>query len=136
MTSPLKTGQVLALDSASFVAVHDWHTSLPVLRATVAVSGALQRMGRSPLIRIGDDLKMDEIGVIRFVAIGSFSNSWRQQNVAGLRFTFDRAASGNERPSIRDAKNPQLIRALTFPAAQGTDYAIVTRTFDLATREP
>jgi hypothetical protein len=137
-TSPPKTGQILDLDSASFVAFHDWHTSLPVLQATVAVSGVLQRMGRTPLIRIGDDLKMDEIRGHPIIAIGSFSNSWTQQNVAGLRFTFDRGASGTDRPSIRDAKNPQRIRSLNsiFPAAQGTDYAIVTRTFDPVTREP
>ena len=95
-------------------------------------------MGKAPLIRIGDDLKMDEIRGHPIVAIGSFSNPWAKQNVTDLRFTFDRGASDSALPSIRDTRNPQRIWSLSrvFPQPQDSDYAIVTRTFDPVTREP
>ena len=133
-----RTGETLHLNPAPLQTFHDWHTSLPVLQATLSVSLALQRMGKAPLIRIGDDLKMDEIRGHPVVAIGSFSNSWAQQNIAGLRFTFDRGASDKAPPSIRDARDPQRHWSLlhTFPGPQDKDYAIVTRTFDPVTREP
>lgn len=89
-------------------------------------------------MRIGADLKMDELRGHPVIAIGSFSNPWTRQNVAGLRFTFDRGASDKEPPRIRDARNPQRSWSLAsiYPLPQNKDYAIVTRTFDAATGEP
>jgi hypothetical protein len=134
---PFENGAVPKLDPSDLVAFHDWHTSLPVLQATIAVTAALQRMGKTPVVRIGDDLKMDEVRGHPIIAIGSFSNSWTQHNVSGLRFTFERGAAF-ESPSIRDARDPNRRWSLarTFPDAQDKDYSIVTRTFDPATREP
>jgi len=57
-------------------------------------------------------LKMDELRGHPIIAIGSFSNPWTQQNVAGLRFTFDRGASDREAPRISDTLNPQRTRSL------------------------
>jgi len=83
-------------------------------------------------------LKMDELRGHPIIAIGSFSNPWTQQNVASLRFTFDRGASDREAPRIRDTLNPQRSWSLPhiYPEPQTKDYAIVTRTFDPVTREP
>jgi len=39
---------------------------------------------------------MDELRGHPIIAIGSFSKPWTQQNVAGLRFTFDRGVSDRE----------------------------------------
>jgi hypothetical protein len=133
-----RTGEPVNLNPAALQTFHNWHTSLPVLQATLSVALALQRMGKAPLIRIGDDLKMDEVRGHPVVAIGSFSNSWAQQNVTGLRFTFDRGSSDNAAPSIRDARDPRRHWSLpsVYPQPQDKDYAIVTRTFDPVTRGP
>ena len=134
----LKPGEYVRLTRSQAVSFHNWHTSLPVLQAALNISAALQHYGRTPLVRIGTDLKMDELRGHPVIAIGSFSNPWTRQNVAGLRFTFDRGASDEESPRIRDSQNPQRSWSLphVFPDAQDKDYAIVTRTFHPTTREP
>ena len=86
---PDESMQIRFSDVQSF---HNWHVSLPVVQATLLVSSALERKGRAPLVRIGNDLRMDELRGHPVIAIGSFSNPWTKQNVAGLRFTFDRGA--------------------------------------------
>ncbi|WP_263419498.1 hypothetical protein [Terriglobus albidus] len=136
--SRLKPGESLSLGLADVQAFHNWHISLPVLQATLSVTLALERKGKTPLVRQGTDLKMDELRGHPIIAIGSFSNPWTQQNVAGLRFTFDRGDSDSGPPRIRDAFNPQRLWSLlrTYPEPQAKDYAIVTRTFDPVTHEP
>jgi hypothetical protein len=105
---------------------------------TLSVALTLQRKGQVPLVRMGTDLKRDEPRGHPIIAIGSFSNPWTQENVSGLRFTFDRGASDNESPRIGDARNPNRSWSLAsiYPEPQKKDYAIVTRTFDPVTREP
>ena len=134
----LKKGESMKLGLSDVQDFHNWHISLPVLQATLSVALTLERKGKTPLVRLGTDLKMDELRGHPIIAIGSFSNPWTQQNVAGLRFTFDRGASDRESPRIRDTLNPQRSWSLPhiYPEAQAKDYAIITRTFDPATREP
>ena len=136
--SRLKPGESLSLGLTDVQTFHNWHVSLPVLQATLSVTLALERKGKTPLVRQGTDLKMDELRGHPIIAIGSFSNPWTQQNVAGLRFTFDRGDSDSGPPRIRDAFNPQRSWSLlrTYPEPQAKDYAIVTRTFDPVTHEP
>jgi hypothetical protein len=136
--SQLKPGESMKLELSDVQSFHNWHVSVPVLQATLSVALALERKGKTPLVRLGTDLKMDELRGHPIIAIGSFSNPWTQQNVAGLRFTFDRGASDREPPRIRDTLNPQRTWSLshTYPEPQTKDYAIVTRTFDPVTREP
>ena len=136
--SQLKPGELLQLGLSNVQGFHNWHTSLPVLRASLSVALALQRKGMTPLIRIGTELSPDELRGHPIIAIGSFSNPWTQQNVAGLRFTFDRSASDKEAPSIRDNRNPGRSWSLPsiYPKPQDKDYAIVTRTFDPVTHAP
>ncbi len=134
----LKPGGSMTLGWGDVQDFHNWHTSLPVLQATLSVALALQRKGQVPLVRMGTDLKRDELRGHPIIAIGSFSNPWTQENVSGLRFTFDRGASDNEPPRIGDARNPNHSWSLAsiYPEPQKKDYAIVTRTFDPVTREP
>jgi len=134
----LKQGESIQLGLNDVQDFHNWHVSLPVLQATVTVALTLERKGKTPLVRLGTDLKMDELRGHPIIAIGSFSNPWTQQNVAGLRFTFDRGATDRESPRIRDTLNPQRSWSLLhiYPDAQTKDYAIITRTFDPVTREP
>lgn len=136
--SRLKPGESVSLGLGDVQIFHNWHVSLPVLQATLSVTLALERKGKTPLVRQGTDLKMDELRGHPIIAIGSFSNPWTQQNVAGLRFTFDRGDSDSGPPRIRDAFNPQRSWSLprTYPEPQAKDYAIVTRTFDPVTHEP
>ena len=111
---------------------------LLVLQAALSVALALELKGKTPLVRIGTDLRMDELQGHPIIAIGSFSNPWTEQNVAGLRSTFDRGASDKDPPRIRDARNPGRSWSLPsiYSEPQDKDYAIVTRTFDPVTREP
>lgn len=134
----IKPGQAVSFAAGEIYPYHNWHVSLPVFQGTMSVALALQRKGQTPLVRIGTDLKRDEMRGHPIIAIGSFSNPWTQENVSGLRFTFDRGASDKERPHIRDARNPQRSWSLTtvFPQSQTKDYAIITRTFDPETHEP
>ena len=136
--SQLKPGESVNLGLRDVQNFHNWHVSMPVLQATLSVALALERKGKTPLVRLGTDLKMDELRGHPIIAIGSFSNPWTQQNVAGLRFTFDRGISDREPPRIRDTLNPQRSWSLlhTYPEPQAKDYAIVTRTFDPVTHEP
>lgn len=136
--SDLQPGQSLKLELGDFVGFHDWHVSLPVLQATLSVALALDHKGKTPLVRIGTDLRRDELRGHPVIAIGSFSNPWTEATVSGLRFTFDRGASDTGAPRIRDAQNPQRSWSLshTYPGPQDKDYAIITRTFDPVTREP
>jgi hypothetical protein len=133
----LRPGESLTLGPDNVIAFHDWHVSLPVLQAALSLSLSLQRKGRVPIVRIGSDLRRDELRGHPIITIGSFSNPWTEQNVSGLRFTFDRGASDREPPRIRDAFNPQRSWSLlhTYPDAQDKDYAIVTRTFDPVTHQ-
>lgn len=134
----LKPGETLDLRPEDVIGYHDWHVSMPVLQATLSVSLALGRRNKVPLIRIGTDMRRDELRGHPIIAIGSFSNPWIEQNVSGLRFTFDRGDSDREAPRIRDAQNPNRVWSLThtYPGPQTVDYAIVTRTFDPVTHEP
>jgi len=134
----LKQGESMKLGLSDVQDFHNWHISLPVLQATLSVALTLERKGKTPLVRLGTDLKMDELRGHPIIAIGSFSNPWTQQNVAGLRFTFDRGVSDKESPRIRDSLNSQRTWSLPhiYPEAQTKDYAIITRTFDPETREP
>lgn len=134
----LKTGGTITLGPDDLISFHDWHVSLPVLQATLSVALALERKGKTPLVRIGSDLRRDEVRGHPVIAIGSFSNPWVEQNVAGLRFTFDRGASDREPPRIKDSLHPQRTWSLphTYPDPQDKDFAIITRTFDPVTREP
>jgi len=134
----LKPGEFLKIDHSNVIGFHDWHVSLPVLQATLSVALALERKGKVSLVRIGTDLRRDELRGHPIIAIGSFSNPWTEQNVSGLRFTFDRGASDREPPRIRDSFNPKRSWSLphTYPEHQIKDYAIITRTFDPITREP
>jgi hypothetical protein len=136
--SRLKPGEFVQLGSNNLQSFHNWHTSLPVLKAALSVALALQRKGMTPILRIGTDLSSDELRGHPIIAIGSFSNPWTKQNVAGLRFTFDRSASDKEAPRIRDNRNPGRSWSLPsiYPKPQDKDYAIVTRTFDPSTRTP
>ncbi len=124
--------------ASDVVAFHNWHVSMPVLQAALAVALTLDRKGKTPLVRMGADLRTDEVLGHPVIAIGSFSNPWTQQNVTGLRFTFDRGVTDKEAPRIRDTLDSQRSWVLpsTYPEPQTRDYAIVTRTFDPATREP
>ena len=134
----LKSGESLKLGAGDVLIFHDWHVSWPVLQATLSVALALEHKGRIPLVRIGTDLRRDELRGHPIIAIGSFSNPWTEQNVSGLRFTFDRGASDTEPPRIRDAQDPKRSWLLPhiYPGPQDKDYAIVTRTFDPVTRAP
>ena len=134
----LKPGESLKLSPGDFIAFHDWHVSLPVLQATFSVALAMERKGKIPLVRIGTDMRRDELRGHPIIAIGSFSNPWAKQNVSGLRFTFDRGVSDRDPPRIRDSLNPQRSWSLAhiYPDPQTKDYAIVTRTFDPVTHEP
>jgi ligand-binding SRPBCC domain-containing protein len=136
--SDLQPGQSFPLKLGDFIGFHDWHVSLPVLQATLSVALALDHKGKTPLVRIGTDLRRDELRGHPVIAIGSFSNPWTEATVSGLRFTFDRGASDTGAPRIRDAQNPQRSWELshTYPGPQDKDYAIITRTFDPVTREP
>jgi hypothetical protein len=134
----LKPGEFLKINHSNVIGFHDWHVSLPVLQATLSVALALQRKGKVPLVRIGTDLRRDELRGHPIIAIGSFSNPWTEQNVSGLRFTFGRGVSDRDPPRIRDSFNPKRSWSLphTYPERQDKDYAIITRTFDPITREP
>jgi len=134
----LKPGDTLNLRHEDVIGYHDWHVSMPVLQATLSVSLALERRDKVPLVRIGTDMRRDELRGHPIIAIGSFSNPWIEQSVSGLRFTFDRGDSDREPPRIRDAQNPNRVWSLphTYPEPQTKDYAIVTRTFDPVTHEP
>jgi hypothetical protein len=133
-----QSGELLRVGPGDAIAFHDWHVSMPVLQATLSVSLALERKNKVPLVRIGTDMRGDELRGHPIIAIGSFSNPWTKQNVAGLRFTFDRGTLDNEPPRIRDAQNPNRSWSLlqTYPRPQTKDYAIITRTFDSLTHEP
>jgi len=134
----LKPGETLNLRPEDVIGYHDWHVSMPVLQATLSVSLALERKDKVPLVRIGTDMRRDELRGHPVIAIGSFSNPWIEENVSGLRFTFNRGNSDREPPQIRDAQNPGRSWSLpyTYPGPQTKDYAIVTRTFDPVTHEP
>jgi hypothetical protein len=134
----LKPGESVQLGLSDVRSFHNWHFSLPVVQATLSVALALERKNKTPLVRLGTDLKMDELRGHPVIAIGSFSNPWTQQNVAGLRFTFDRGVSDREPPRITDTLNPNRSWSLhhIYPEPQDKDYAIITRTFDPVTREP
>jgi len=136
--SQLKPSESMSLASSDVQDFHNWHVSLPVLEATLSVALALERNGKTPLVRLGTDLKMDELRGHPIISIGSFSNPWTQQNVTGLRFTFDRGASDREPPRIRDTRNPARSWSLPsiYPEPQDRDYAIITRTFDPLTHAP
>lgn len=134
----LSAGKTVNLRSDQLFIFHNWHESLPIIQATLSVALALERHGKTSLIRMGTDLSRDELRGHPIIAIGSFSSPWTKQNIAGLRFTFDRGASDLELPRIRDAFQPQRSWSLAriYPATQTRDFAIVTRTFDPVTREP
>ena len=134
----LQPGQSLNLTTGDFIGFHDWHVSLPVLQATLSVALALDHRGKAPLVRVGTDLRRDELRGHPIIAIGSFSNPWIEENTNRLRFTFDRGASDRDIPRIRDSQNPQRSWSLphTYPEPQSVDYAIITRTFDPVTRVP
>lgn len=136
--SQSKPGESLTLHLNEVQTFHNWHVSMPVLQATLSVALALERKGKTPLVRMGNDLRTDELHGHPVIAIGSFSNPWTEQNVAGLRFTFDRGASDTDPPRITDTQNPKRSWTLphTYPEPQSKDYAIITRTFDPVTREP
>jgi hypothetical protein len=136
--SDLQPGQSFKLQLGDFIGFHDWHVSLPVFQATLSVALALDHKGKTPLVRIGTDLRRDELRGHPVIAIGSFSNPWTEATVSGLRFTFDRGATDTGAPRIRDSQNPQRSWELfhTYPGPQDKDYAIITRTFDPETREP
>jgi hypothetical protein len=133
----LKMGESVTITGGELQELHNWHISLPVFQATLSVFSALQRKGQTPVVRMGADLTRDELRGHPVIAIGSFSNPWTQENVSGLRFTFDRGASDKDSPRIRDARNPQRTWSLpsVYPEPQNKDYAIVTRTFDPVTHE-
>lgn len=118
-------------------AFHDWHVSLPVFRAAVAVLLAMPLKNKTPILRIGTEMQSDEVRGHPVIAVGSFSNPWVQENVSGLRYTFDYRGTGLEAPFIRDAHNPNRSWSLSviYPKAQTRDYAIVTRTFNPQTHE-
>lgn len=134
----LKPGESLKLESSDVIPFHDWHVSIPVVQATLSVALAMERKGKIPLVRIGTDLRRDELRGHPIIAIGSFSNPWTEQNDSGLRFTFSRGASDREAPRILDSLDPHRSWSLphTYPGPQSKDYAIVTRTFDPITHEP
>ena len=134
----LQPGQSLNLTTGDFIGFHDWHVSLPVLQATLSVALALDHRGKAPLVRVGTDLRRDELRGHPIIAIGSFSNPWIEENTNRLRFTFDRGASDRDIPRIRDSQNPQRSWSLphTYPGPQSVDYAIITRTFDPVTKVP
>ncbi len=134
----LQPGEFLKLGREDMIGYHDWFVSLPVLQATLSVELALEQKGKIPQIRVGTDLRRDELRGHPIIALGSFSNPGVKQDVSGLRFTFDRGASDREPPRIRDGFNPQRSWTLahTYPESQDKDYAIITRTFDPVTREP
>jgi hypothetical protein len=134
----LKPGESLKLGPGDVIGYHDWHVSMPVLQATLSVSLALERKNKISVVRIGTDLSRDELRGHPIIAIGSFSNPWTEENVSGLRFTFDRGNSDREPPRIRDAQNPNRSWSLlhTYPEPQTKDYAIITRTFDPVTHVP
>ncbi|NYF79025.1 hypothetical protein [Granulicella arctica] len=136
--SQLKPGETLKLGANDVLSFHNWHVSLPVVQAALSLSMALERKGKNPIVRIGTDLRRDELRGHPVIAIGSFSNPWTKQNVSGLRFTFDRGESDRAVPQIRDSLNPQRSWSLLhiFPEPQTQDFAIVTRTFDPVTHEP
>lgn len=136
--SQLKPGDTMNFGLTDLQTFHNWHVSLPVVQATLLVALAIERKGKTPLVRMGTDLRGDELRGHPVIAIGSFSNPWTEQNVAGLRFTFDRGVADKDWPRIRDSLNPQRSWSLShiYPDAQTKDYAIVTRTFDPVTREP
>jgi hypothetical protein len=138
LQSQLSRGNLENLRSGDMLSFHDWHVSLPVVQAALSVAIALGRRGKTPLVRMGTDLSRDELRGHPIIAIGSFSNPWTEQNVSGLRFTFDRGVSDQESPRIRDAFDSKRSWSLpqVYPAPQTKDYAIVTRTFDPTTREP
>lgn len=131
-------GQPITISAGDLQEFHNWHISLPVVQATLSIMTTLQRQGQTPLVRMGADLKRDELRGHPIIAIGSFSNPWTEENASGLRFTFDRGASDDEIPRIRDGRNPQRIWSLPaiYPEVQNKDYAIITRTFDPETHEP
>jgi hypothetical protein len=131
-------GQPITISAGDLQEFHNWHISLPVFQATLSAMAALQREGKTPFVRMGADLKRDELRGHPIITIGSFSNPWTEENVSGLRFTFDRGASDNESPRIRDGRNPQRIWSLPaiYPEVQNKDYAIITRTFDPETHQP
>lgn len=83
--SRLKPGEFVQLGSNNLQSFHNWHTSPPVLKAALSVALALQRKGMTPILRIGTDLSSDELRGHPIIAIGSFSNPWTKQNVAGRR---------------------------------------------------
>ena len=134
----LKPGESVTLESNDVIPFHDWHVSIPVVQATLSVALAMERKGKIPLVRIGTDLRRDELRGHPIIAIGSFSNPWTEQNVSGLRFTFSRGVSDREPPRIVDSLDPHRSWSLphTYPGPQTKDYAIVTRTFDPVTHEP
>jgi hypothetical protein len=136
--SHLKPDEPLNVRPQDIQNFHNWHVSMPVFQATLSLALALERKNKTPLVRLGTDLKMDELRGHPIIAIGSFSNPWTQQNVAGLRFTFDRGASDREPPRIRDSQSPPRSWSLphVYPEPQIKDYAIITRTFDPVTGEP
>lgn len=132
------SGTPVSYSIADLQQYHNWHVSLPVLQGTMSVALALQRKGQTPIVRIGTDLKQDELRGHPVIAVGSFSNPWTRENISALRFTFDRGESDNDSPRIRDSRNPQRFWMLTstYPESQSKDYAIITRTFDPETHVP
>lgn len=136
--SQLKPGSKMTIQDGDIQSFHNWHVSMPVMQAALSVALVLERMGKTPLVRIGTDLKEDELRGHPVIAIGSFSNPWTEQNITGLRFTFDRGLSDRDPPRIRDTQNPNRSWSLPhiYPEPQTKDYAIVTRTFDPVTHEP
>lgn len=134
----LKPGESMQVGLSNVQAFHDWHTSLPVLQAALAVALALEREGETPVLRMGTEMSPDELRGQAIIAIGSFSNPWTKQTISGLRFTFDRSASDTDAPHIRDNQNPGRSWSLPsiYPKPQDKDYAIVTRTFDPVSHTP
>jgi len=68
--SRLKPGEFVQLGSNDLQSFHNWHTSLPVLKAALSVALAQQRKGMTPILRIGTDLSSDELRGHPIIAIG------------------------------------------------------------------
>jgi hypothetical protein len=61
----LKPGDSVKLGLGDVQTFHNWHVSLPVLQATLLVALALERKGKTPLVRMGRYLLLSEADVHR-----------------------------------------------------------------------
>lgn len=110
--------------------------------AVMAVALFIQAQGRTPEIRLDSQLDTNELRGRPVVLLGAFNNPWTLELNREIRFAFERQDEpGQAVFAIQDRKDPERKWVVYGQPRFGydtpeVDYALVTRVFDPATRQP